>query len=150
MPREQRFDLIVPLPLHWRRRWERGFNQAALLAQVVAQRSGVPAASVMRRIRATPPQAGLSNAKRRLNVSGAFAIKRNSSLRGQRILLVDDVMTTGASAAACARALKQAGAVHVTLLTLARVDRRAAVAERFQPEGSSTEYSTVTSGSYAS
>ncbi|HLJ16736.1 MAG TPA: phosphoribosyltransferase family protein [Bryobacteraceae bacterium] len=116
----------------------------------MAQRSGVPAASVMRRIRATPPQAGLSNAKRRLNVSGAFAIKRNSSLRGQRILLVDDVMTTGASAAACARALKQAGAVHVTLLTLARVDRRAAVAERFQPEGSSTEYSTVTSGSYAS
>src|SRR5258706_6639147 len=125
LPREERFDLIVPMPLHWRRRWERGFNQAGLLAREIAGRWNVPMRNVARRTRATSPQAGLTNAKRRANVRGAFSVKRGSRLDGMRVLLVDDVLTTGASAGACARALKRAGASQVALLSLARADRRA-------------------------
>ncbi len=127
LPRESHFDLIVPMPLHWRRRWQRGFNQAGLLAREISKRWGVPARNVARRTRATAPQAGLTNAKRRANVSGAFSVKRGTRLDGLRVLLVDDVLTTGASAAACARALKRAGARNVGLLALARADRRSAL-----------------------
>jgi ComF family protein len=130
LPREQRFDLIVPMPLHWRRRWQRGFNQAELLAREIAKRWNLPVRNAARRTRATSAQAGLTHAKRRANVSGAFAVKRGTRLDGMRVLLVDDVLTTGASAAACARALKRAGARHVALLTLARVDRRSALQDR--------------------
>lgn len=124
LPREQNFDAIVPMPLHWRKRWQRRFNQAELLAQEISRRTHTPVKNALRRIRFTATQAGLTNAKRRQNVSGAFRPKRAGSLDGQRVLLVDDVMTTGATAAACARALKVAGASQVVLLTLARVDRR--------------------------
>jgi ComF family protein len=127
LPRDQAFDLIVPMPLHWRKRWQRGFNQSELLAREIGRRTNVPLKSAVRRIRFTSAQAGLSNSKRRLNVSGAFRSKTKNSLAGKRVLLVDDVMTTGASAASCARALKLAGARQVTLLTLARVDRRGAI-----------------------
>jgi len=127
LPREQGFDLIVPMPLHWRRRWERGFNQAELLACEVSKKWNVPIRNIARRTRATAPQAGLTNAKRRANVSGAFSVKRGTRLDGMRVLLVDDVLTTGASASACARALKSMGACHVTLLALARTDRRTAL-----------------------
>jgi ComF family protein len=131
LPREQRFDVVIPMPLHWRRRWQRGFNQAGLLARQIAKRWNVPVRfDVVRRTRATAPQAGLTNAKRRANVSGAFSTKRGKKLRGMRVLLVDDVLTTGASASACGRALKRAGAAQVTLLTLARRDRRAALNDR--------------------
>jgi predicted amidophosphoribosyltransferase len=75
-------------------------------------------------VRNTAAQAGLTNAKRRLNVSGAFRASGRGVLNGQRVLLIDDVMTTGATASACARVLKRAGAREVTLLTLARADRR--------------------------
>jgi len=78
-------------------------------------------------VKPTAPQAGLTNAKRRANVSGAFRPRGGTRLRGARVLLVDDVMTTGATAAACARALKHAGASHVALLAVARTDRRAAL-----------------------
>ena len=122
LPRDQSFDLIVPMPLHWRKRWRRGFNQSALLARQIARRTSVPVRNVLRRVRHTAAQAGLTNAKRRLNVSGAFRARMR--LDGQRVLLIDDVMTTGATAASCARAIKLAGASHVTLLTLARADRR--------------------------
>ena len=124
LPRDQRFDLIVPMPLHWRRRWSRGFNQADLLSREIGRRTSIPVKNAVRRVRSTTTQAGLTNAKRRANVSGAFRVRRRGSLHGQRILLIDDVMTTGATAASCARALKRAGAKQVTLLTLARVDRR--------------------------
>jgi ComF family protein len=124
LPREQEFDLIVPMPLHWRKRWQRGFNQSALLASEIARRSNIPVKNFLRRIRPTATQAGLTNAKRRLNVSGAFRARKGAALSGKRVLLIDDVMTTGATAAACARALKIAGAKRVTLLTVARVDRR--------------------------
>jgi ComF family protein len=124
LPRDQEFDVIVPMPLHWRKRWQRGFNQSALLASEIARRTHIPVKKALRRIRFTTAQAGLTNAKRRRNVSGAFRARRKPALDGKRVLLVDDVMTTGATAASCARALKMAGAKRVTLLTLARVDRR--------------------------
>jgi ComF family protein len=124
LPREERIDAVVPMPLHWRRRWERGFNQSELLAGEIAKKWNVPVKRAVRRVKSTAPQAGLTNAKRRANVAGAFAIKRNARLDGARVLLVDDVLTTGATAAACARVLKRAGAAHVALLALARTDRR--------------------------
>ncbi len=127
LPREQRFDMIVPMPLHWRRLWSRGFNQSELLARVLSKATGVPVAMPIRRRRSTSPQAGLSSAKRRTNVSGAFSLKRGKSVQGLRILLVDDVLTTGATAAACALILKRAGALHVSVIALARVDRRVAI-----------------------
>jgi ComF family protein len=100
LPREESFDAIVPMPLHWRKRWQRGFNQAGLLAHEVSRRTHTPVRNVLRRVRFTGTQAGLTNAKRRANVSGAFRPKRATMLRGQRVLLVDDVMTTGSTAAA--------------------------------------------------
>ncbi|MSV36030.1 MAG: ComF family protein [Bryobacterales bacterium] len=127
LPREERFDAIVPMPLYWMRRWERGFNQSELLAREIGRGWNVPVKRAVRRVKATDAQAGLTNAKRRANVSGAFAARKNANLKGARVLLVDDVMTTGATAAACARALKHAGAAHVALLAVARTDRRAAV-----------------------
>ena len=126
LPREQNFDVIVPMPLHWRKRWRRGFNQAELLAREVSRVWGAPVSRLVRRRRATAVQAGLTSAKRRANVAGAF--RATGLVKGKRVLLVDDVMTTGSTAGACAAALKRAGAAHVTLLTLARVDRRVAAA----------------------
>jgi ComF family protein len=125
LPREQSFDLIVPMPLHWRKRWQRGFNQAELLAREIGRRTHTPVRNALRRVRNTESQAGLTSAKRRKNVSGAF--QPRGTLAGRRVLLIDDVMTTGATAASCSRALKRASASHVTLLTLARVDRRMVV-----------------------
>jgi len=127
LPRETSFDVIVPMPLHWFKKWQRGFNQSDLLAREIGKKWGVPVRTVVRRQKATRPQAGLTNAKRRANMSGAFKIPRGRSLAGMRVLLVDDVVTTGATASACARVLKRAGAAHVALLALARTDRRAAV-----------------------
>jgi len=124
LPRDQQFDLVVPMPLHWRRRWQRGFNQSELLARPTARRCGIPMVNAVRRTRSTAAQAGLSNARRRENVAGAFRVKKPQKVEGRRILLIDDVMTTGATASACAVALKRAGAGSVTLLALARVDRR--------------------------
>ena len=124
LPREQRFDIIVPMPLHWLRRWQRGFNQARLLARVVSLRTGVPIVNAVRRSRSTASQAGLSNAKRRRNVAAAFTMGKRIRLKNLRVLLVDDVFTTGATANACATVLKRAGAAHVSVLALARTDRR--------------------------
>jgi ComF family protein len=124
LPREQTFDVIVPMPLYWRKRWRRGFNQAALLARELARRTHIPVSNALRRVKDTAAQAGLTNAKRRRNVSGAFRARNKTALPGQRVLLIDDVLTTGATAASCARALRAAGARQVTLLTLARADRR--------------------------
>jgi competence protein ComFC len=140
LPRETSFDVIVPMPLHWFKQWQRGFNQADLLAREIGKKWNVPVRNVIRRKKATRPQAGLTNAKRRTNMSGAFQIKssripRGRSLAGLRVLLVDDVVTTGATASACARVLKRAGAAHVALLALARTDRRQAVELSFTAAG---------------
>jgi len=115
----------VPAPLHWWRHWHRGFNQSELLAREVSRRTGVPLYSALRRVRATSVQAGLSHTARRKNVAGAFRARRASeTLKGRHVLLIDDVMTTGSTAAACAAELKRAGAARVSLLAVARVDRR--------------------------
>ena len=127
LPRESSFDAVVPMPLHWRRRWQRGFNQSDLLAREIARKWSVPVCALVRRRRATAPQAGLTSAQRRKNVEGAFEVKDAARLKGMRLLLVDDVLTTGATASACARALKRAGAAQVTFLALARRDRRVAL-----------------------
>lgn len=124
LPRDLRFDGIAPVPLHWRRRWQRGFNQSELLARGLSRRTGLPVMQLLRRVRPTSVQAGLSNSSRRRNVDHAFRCAQPGAAKGKRILLVDDVMTTGSTGAACALALKQAGAARVTLLTAARVDRR--------------------------
>lgn len=126
LPREANYDAIVPMPLHWRRRWERGFNQSELLAREISRRWQVPVRGLVKRKKATAPQAGLTSSQRRKNMQGAFEVKPGRRLDGMRILLIDDVLTTGATASACARALKRAGAAHVTFLALARRDRRAA------------------------
>jgi ComF family protein len=123
------FDAVVPMPLHWRRRWKRGFNQSKILARRVAKERHVRMLDVVKRVRATATQAGLTNSNRRKNVAGAFRVFKKTQVAGKRILLIDDVMTTGATATACAFALKRAGAKSVTLLTLARVDRRFAPLE---------------------
>lgn len=124
LPLDRAFDVVAPMPLHWRRKWTRGFNQSELLARFIARRRRIPMKKVVSRVRATATQAGLTNSKRRTNVAGAFRVKRPQSVAGLRILLIDDVMTTGATASACAAAMKAAGAASVTLVTLARVDRR--------------------------
>ncbi|HVW83320.1 MAG TPA: ComF family protein [Bryobacteraceae bacterium] len=121
---DQRFDAVVPVPLHWRKKWRRGFNQAELLARRVARRRKIPVINALRRKRPTAVQAGLANAGRRRNVAGAFTLRANADVAAKRILLIDDVMTTGATASACASVLKRAGAKSVSLVTLARVDRR--------------------------
>ena len=132
LPTDAMFDLVVPVPLDWRKRWKRGFNQAEVLAAHVARRRGWKLRNALRRKLSRDHQASLSNHERRLNVERAF--RAINSLAGMRVLLVDDVMTTGATARACALALKRAGAKSVTLLTLARVDRRLAApsARNFQ------------------
>jgi ComF family protein len=124
LPREMQFDVIVPMPLHWTRAWQRGFNQSELLGKMLAGRINTPLMRAIRRKRRTPAQAGLTNAQRRTNVAGAFVWNKKYSVKDRHVLLVDDVLTTGATASACASVLKRAGAKRVTVLTLARVDRR--------------------------
>jgi ComF family protein len=119
--RLQDWDALVPVPLHWTRRWRRGFNQAEVLARALGRRHGVPVLSrALTRVRATPPQQGDFEARRR-NVRQAFASGDAGSVGGQRLLLVDDVFTTGATVDACAEALVRAGAADIGVLTLARV-----------------------------
>lgn len=126
LPRDERFDAVTAVPLHWRKRWQRGFNQSELLAQALARQRGIPIISALKRVRFTATQAGLSNSARRRNVAAAFGGRTSAAkmVGGKRILLIDDVMTTGSTAASCALALKRAGASRVALLTVARVDRR--------------------------
>ena len=115
-------EVLVPVPLHPRRRRERGFNQAALIAREVSrlcERPWVEEALVRRQ--QTLPQAGLCAAERRRNVAKAFVVRRRSLVAGRVVTLIDDVLTTGATARACARALRAAGATEVRILALARV-----------------------------
>jgi len=116
------WDAAVPVPLHWRRRWRRGFNQAEALALAVGRRHGLAVERrCLVRVRFTPPQQGDAAARRR-NVLNAFVVRRTERIIGKRLLLVDDVFTTGATADACASALLDAGAGAVGVLTLARVE----------------------------
>lgn len=115
-----RCQAVVPMPLDPARRRERGYNQAELLAREVARHRKIPLLlDACRRVRATAPQAGLSRSERRANVQGAFAAEKKF-VEDRVLLLVDDVMTTGATLNACSRALLQAGAAGVVALTAAR------------------------------
>lgn len=117
-------DLIVPVPLHWRRFLGRGYNQAAVIARPLARALGLPVVGVLRRRRPTPPQSRLDRAARRRNLRGAFAVRRPGRCRDRHILLVDDVVTTGATLEAAARCLRRAGAREITALTAARTPTR--------------------------
>lgn len=113
--------LVVPVPLHWRRFWSRGYNQAAAVAEQLARSLGLAcAAGSLRRVRHTPQQLQSSASARRENVRGAFRMARRTKVEGKRILLVDDVMTTGSTASEASRVLREAGAVEVTVAILAR------------------------------
>jgi ComF family protein len=117
-------DAMVSVPLHWRRLWTRRFNQAAMLAKVISENSGVPTAHhVLERTRATPQQVGLSRPERASNVQGAFRVADGAKvdIRGKRLVLVDDVLTSGATIDNCARTLLRAGASNVDVLVFARV-----------------------------
>ncbi len=116
--------LIAPVPMNRRRLFWRTFNQAAVLAHELAGRTGLPVStSVLRRRRATRPQVGLTRSQRLDNMQGAFAVskRRKALVEGHNILLIDDVVTTGATANACARVLKRAGAARVDVLAVAMV-----------------------------
>ncbi len=116
-------DLIVPVPLYPGRLWWRRFNQSAMLARELSRIAGLPADCFsLKRVRRTASQVGLSADQRRRNVRGAFKVEpaRRGRIAGRNIVVVDDVITTGATAEACARALKRAGAARVDVLALAR------------------------------
>jgi ComF family protein len=116
------FDLVVPVPMHRRRQRARGANHAAALARALALELDIPFSDALVRIRDTRQQARLSAAARRVNLEGAF--QATADVSGRRVLLVDDVLTTGATALACARALRAAGAEGVSFIALAgAVDR---------------------------
>ncbi|WP_088348881.1 MULTISPECIES: ComF family protein [Rhodomicrobium] len=117
-------DLLIPVPLHSKRLWTRRYNQAAILARRLSAETGVRAdLSALRRSRKTSSQVGLSRGQRRENVAAAFAVPRGAAarIRGKRILLVEDVITTGATLGACALVLRAAGAAQVDCLALAIV-----------------------------
>jgi ComF family protein len=124
VPRELKADAVVPVPMHWFKRLQRGFNQSELLARAVSRHTGLPLLAALRRTKRTPPQASLRRSERRRNMTTAFSTSAEAPVSGLRLLLIDDVMTTGATVNACARTLKRAGAAHVSVLTLARADRR--------------------------
>lgn len=114
--------LLVPVPLHRYRLWNRGFNQSAIVARELSRRTGLPVAlDVLRRVRSTPPLKGLNARQRWRTVAGAFRADGSAELRGRTVVLIDDVLTTGSTANACARALKKAGVARVDLISWARV-----------------------------
>jgi ComF family protein len=115
------FSLIIPVPLHRKRLRERGFNQAVILARQIAKRFSLPLDFMtLRRERFTAPQVGLGREERSANVRKAFAVRKPEKIAGRRILLVDDVTTTGSTLTECASVLMKANAEAVAILTLAR------------------------------
>jgi ComF family protein len=118
--RDRSFDLIVPVPLHAARERERGFNQAVLLAELLAARLALPLRPVLERIRYTTTQTAYDRAERMENLQDAFRLRKNRDVRGLRVLLIDDVLTTGSTLSECARVLKAAGAISVHAATAAR------------------------------
>lgn len=117
-------DIIAPVPLHWTRLLARRYNQSAILARHIARAGGpVCVPDLLARTRRTPSQGAMSRKERASNVRGAFSLspRYQDAVKGRRIVLVDDVLTTGATAGHCARTLRKAGAAGVDVLTLARV-----------------------------
>lgn len=116
----KQFDLIVPVPLHPARQRERGFNQAALLARSLSLRTSLPVWSALERLRYTTTQTAFDRAERMQNLHNAFRLRPGRNVRGSRVLLVDDVLTTGSTLSECARVLKKSGASSVYAATAAR------------------------------
>jgi ComF family protein len=117
-------DALVPVPLHWKRNWARRFNQSGMLAAAVSANTGIPVTSgALKRVKATVQQVGLSRSERAANIQGAFRVppEGKGAIAGRRLVLVDDVLTSGATAEGCARALLRAGATNVDVLVFARV-----------------------------
>jgi ComF family protein len=117
-------DALVPVPLHWRRLWARRFNQSAMLAATVSAESGVPiAATALKRVKPTAQQVGLTRAERAANIQGAFRVPDDgkAAVHGRRLVVLDDVLTSGATVEGCAKALLRTGAANVDVLVFARV-----------------------------
>jgi len=117
-------DALIPVPLHWKRGWARRYNQSAALAAVISRVTGIAVETdLLRRIRPTPQQVGLSRAERARNVQGAFAVEadQRAAVKGRHFILIDDVLTSGATTQACTRALLRAKAASVDVLVFARV-----------------------------
>jgi competence protein ComFC len=118
--RDISFDLIVPVPLHPARQRERGFNQASLLAESLSAGIALRSTPVLERIRYTTTQTTLDRSERMENLRNAFRLRKKADVRGLRVLLIDDVLTTGSTLSECARVLKRAGAISVHAATAAR------------------------------
>lgn len=119
--RQNRPDVVVPIPMHWLRRLKRGVNGPELIAECIARRLRVPLANrLLKRTRNTPPQSSLPRSERPQNVRGAFAMRAGYHLKAAHVLLVDDVLTTGSTCSEAARALKRGGAAQVSVAVLAR------------------------------
>jgi ComF family protein len=116
----RRFDLVIPVPLHPARKRERGFNQAELLADALSARAKLPARNALERIRYTITQTAFDRSERMENLHNAFRLRKNADVRGSRVLLIDDVLTTGSTLSECARVLKAGGAISVHAATAAR------------------------------
>ncbi len=114
------FDALIPVPLHPARERERGFNQAELIAEILSRRSGIPLRNVLRRVRYTTTQTAYDRQERMENLKDAFCLRKNADVRDLRMLLVDDVLTTGSTLSECARVLKDCGALSVHAATAAR------------------------------
>jgi len=118
--RNRAFDLIVPVPLHPARLRERGFNQAHLLATMLGQKIGAPVSSVLERVRYTTTQTAFDRIDRMENLHNAFRLRKKATVRELRVLLVDDILTTGSTLTECARVLREAGAQSIYAITAAR------------------------------
>jgi len=118
--------LLVPVPLHRSRLWQRGFNQSAIVSRELSRQTGLETnVGVLKRVKRTPPLKGMSPQQRRRAVAGAFKVGDRAAIAGRTVVLVDDVLTTGSTANACARELRRAGAARVELISWARVVRPA-------------------------
>jgi ComF family protein len=118
--RNRKFDLLVPVPLHSARQRERGFNQAGLLAELLSAARGIPCQSALERVRYTTTQTAFDRTERMENLHNAFRLRKKMNVRHLHVLLIDDVLTTGATLSECARVLKKAGASTVYAATAAR------------------------------
>jgi ComF family protein len=118
--RDHQFDVIVSVPLHPVRQRERGFNQASLLAELLSAHTSIPSRPLLKRIRYTTTQTALDRSERMENLHNAFRLRKNADVRGLRVLLIDDVLTTGSTLSECARVLKRGGAISIHAATAAR------------------------------